>query len=1198
MSASGTTPSGLPRPEPRELGLETALQLLDFSGGQDQGQQAWASQLQGAVALHNVLVRERVAYLADEVGMGKTYVALGAAALFRHFQPDWRVLYIAPRENIQLKWRKELLNFTRHNWRVSDNRVRTYAGTPAYGLAVCGNLLELAREAALNPNRDFLLRLSSFSFGLSKGDDSQWKRKRAELLDELPLLNKDAFDLRDKDGFKDSYARAINAVLPHFDLVIFDEGHNLKHGLRAGGAARNRLLSLVLGHPTGKDPNFPHYGRRFGRVLLLSATPLESDYQDLWNQLDVFGLGRAWEVLRATDDDETAESAKQAAAERFLIRRLTTLTIGGQPYTKNMYRREWRQGGVDAYDLPLAVPGERQRLIVGLVQKKVAEVLQDTRFNHAFQIGMLASFESFLETAQVAAGEREGVFDDADQAEDDLEKDGIDTQSLNDLARSYRKTFHAAMPHPKMDALAERLKESFVTGRKALVFARRVRSVDELAEKLNRHYDAWLRARLMEQLPPAMHADLAQAFDLHQADRERRRRVEPPISQTPTTGDEAIVEAVEPLTQKLDPGGVDNFFTWWFRGDRAPKQLFSGAAFKRNRLDGEGSPYSLMFEDNYVRRLLGPATDLVQALADQAGLVRERVAEELRSRAWGFWTSRQKEFRRRPVYFAYQKAALAWLAEHAAAPELRTQAQIMCQERFDPAPPRTDPVPDNFPTPDDRLGAVTFFTELDQRPSLGAVLWPTEVLPDFRATFRRREQRRELLASVATLGHPFIDLWTLAVKRVGSLQAGQEDASEQPVAGLIADYLDLLAGQQAIGESGAYLELAEVARHFDLILAVNFPGVTELPLSALTRLFGSSLGEQNPVGGMWGQVNRTMITQFRMPGYPRVLITTDLLQEGEDLHTFCASVYHYGIAWTPSSLEQRTGRIDRLHSLAHRRLDNQPTAEPGERLQVYYPHLRETVEVLQVERVYERMNRFIRMLHRSLVGEALPSSRIDTRHEFALPVRDIQPITEQLTTIFPVRAEWLHTEWPAESTGAGQAAANALDHCKELVDQVAQRYLVKFETQRDAWTYVGTAYVRSDKGLVLAGLEPGTARQQPFRLGLWVYSEAGQLLVRCTSPIGQLEQSDTDLVEQIMKAQQRLGFAKVSAVPDDRQRTFHLAAEADLLFDPRTTQVEEIQDLLARTLFAADQLEQVLTSADAPLDAFRAGLLGEGADHG
>jgi hypothetical protein len=51
------------------------------------------------------------------------------------------------------------------------------------------------------------------------------------------------------------------------------------------------------------------------------------------------------------------------------------------------------------------------------------------------------------------------------------------------------------------------------------------------------------------------------------------------------------------------------------------------------------------------------------------------------------------------------------------------------------------------------------------------------------------------------------------------------------------------------------------------------------------------------------------------------LITTEVLQEGEDLHTFCSRVVHYGITWTPSAMEQRTGRVDRIGSLTHRRLD-------------------------------------------------------------------------------------------------------------------------------------------------------------------------------------------------------------------------------------------------------------------------------------
>ena len=87
-----------------EINIDTARELLDYSGGQASRDVTWEGQLEGAVALHNILVREKFAYLADEVGMGKTYVALGVVALFRHFNPGFRVLYIAPRENIQEKW--------------------------------------------------------------------------------------------------------------------------------------------------------------------------------------------------------------------------------------------------------------------------------------------------------------------------------------------------------------------------------------------------------------------------------------------------------------------------------------------------------------------------------------------------------------------------------------------------------------------------------------------------------------------------------------------------------------------------------------------------------------------------------------------------------------------------------------------------------------------------------------------------------------------------------------------------------------------------------------------------------------------------------------------------------------------------------------------------------------------------------------
>jgi superfamily II DNA or RNA helicase len=53
-------------------------------------------------------------YVADEVGLGKTYIALGIASLLRHFslnKEHYKDCIIVPKKNLQSKWRKEIKNF-------------------------------------------------------------------------------------------------------------------------------------------------------------------------------------------------------------------------------------------------------------------------------------------------------------------------------------------------------------------------------------------------------------------------------------------------------------------------------------------------------------------------------------------------------------------------------------------------------------------------------------------------------------------------------------------------------------------------------------------------------------------------------------------------------------------------------------------------------------------------------------------------------------------------------------------------------------------------------------------------------------------------------------------------------------------------------------------------------------------------------
>ena len=159
------------------------------------------------------------------------------------------------------------------------------------------------------------------------------------------------------------------------------------------------------------------------------------------------------------------------------------------------------------------------------MQKKVAEILQTERFNNQFQIGMLSSFESFLQSVDTVRRRDTGesAFDGEEQRRglSDRERDGIDTEAIGEVVRSYREVFGTALPHPKLDTTASALSDAFTTGEKALVFVRRVATVDELAAKLDESFDAWIRARMEAQLPD-LHEEIAALFERYASERLRR----------------------------------------------------------------------------------------------------------------------------------------------------------------------------------------------------------------------------------------------------------------------------------------------------------------------------------------------------------------------------------------------------------------------------------------------------------------------------------------------------------------------------------------------------------------------------------------------------------------------------------------------------------------------------------------------------
>jgi hypothetical protein len=1148
------------------IDVGTASEFLDFSTRIGEGQRA-QEQLEGAVAIHNILAERGVAYLADEVGMGKTYVALGALALFRHYQPDFRVLIIAPRENIQIKWMKELRNFVAHNVRFPDLRVKALDDRPTRPLVACGNLLELVHQSTIDQNRDFFLRLSSFSLpvtGKELVDPEAAIRFRNGLRRHLPWMRDEVFSLRHKHAFKDNIAKALCCALPRFDLVIVDEGHNLKHGFGENVSARNRVLALAMGHPGVEVDRklFPGYGPRAKRVLFLSATPVEDTYRHLWNQLDIFGLGGAFDGLCNTELDE---DDKKEIAAKFLIRRISQIRIGDEEYTKNLYRREWRRGGVRVHDEPIRIEDPKQRLVVALVQKKVSEILGHERFNSSFQIGMLASFESFLETTRLKREDGEvTTFDDPGQTDKPMEREGIDVADVNKLSRSYRKTFGTEMPHPKMDALVDSLSESWVRGDKALIFVRRVASVKELKKKLDERYDEWLMKRLRDELPTGLHPRLQSIFEQYRAE-----KLESPESELRDDEDS-------------DLGGRDTFFAWFFRGE-GPRGVISGANIQQ-RFIQRGTAYSTFFGDNYVAVLLSCRPGEVEGHLTQAlGIEAGELMSLLRERSKRF-LSQAKRHARADRFEAVQAAAIELLKDHEG--PYQEKARIVWHQRFETS--LRVPHATEAPEVGNWLELPTFFTELCEREALRRRLWPDTENPDPVQAFRERELRAQLLASAARLGHSLIDLYVMTIRRLGSLklraQESSEDESTDLDAARIIEYLDLLETQMHTPREDrgwrAFDELADISENFDLLLDVNEPDARNKPLAETAGIFGRRLlRKQQPVGGMSGQINQTLVSQFRMPGYPLILVTTDLLQEGEDLHTFCSAVHHYGIAWTPSSMEQRVGRVDRVRSHTERRLidvKGRPQRD-DELLQVYFPHLEDTVEVLQVRRVLERINVFLRLMHEGLTTTSSGDERsIDAAKEFVRGRRLVPQIRERLKSAFPVTPEQLQ--------GADRGLAVCADvahHLNERFTQLGKTDLpdldIEWEPQVEPGMLLGTVRLEY--------------RVQPFSLLL--RSVGTHPAVRCISPVGCVAPGvDQDAVV----ASAAILPVRIGAVLTQEERTYDLTAEGDVLLAASAeTDAVRVASLIRRVTRHADALEQEhLPGRDEVLATFRGELSQEG----
>ncbi|WP_417851882.1 helicase-related protein [Thalassoglobus sp.] len=145
---------------------------------------------------------------------------------------------------------------------------------------------------------------------------------------------------------------------------------------------------------------------------------------------------------------------------------------------------------------------------------------------------------------------------------------------------------------------------------------------------------------------------------------------------------------------------------------------------------------------------------------------------------------------------------------------------------------------------------------------------------------------------------------------------------------------------------------------------------------ALLSGYQAAATNQNVVQLVKGGMERDRyFLGFNTPYRPEVLVATSVGQEGIDLHRECRHVIHHDLCWNPATIEQRTGRIDRIGSKVEReRLGKNVEKQPS--LEIAVPYLAATYD----ERMFEELYRRAQLFEVTLGGDMRVEGRIEQEH--------------------------------------------------------------------------------------------------------------------------------------------------------------------------------------------------------------------------
>jgi hypothetical protein len=821
-------------------------------------------QAEGTAKLWNLLLEKDIALLADEVGMGKTYQALGVMLTLWLQKPDAKVLLYAPNENVAIKWVNEYNNFIRYHYRISDDKIKsTINGSPLRQAVYCDSHLELMKNLQTRWPSLYICKTSSLSNLLSDKitqdeinnleinkikdiNDNSTEDDKAKWMYEFAIkCNEQIYKWLSKDGKSP------------FDLLIFDEAHYLRR------AESNSNKSIVANAFFSKrdikkfDKIPPVLATLADKVLLLTATPNHSSPKNIESIVSLFNQNfkgkNALEILTA-----------------ICVRRFRRL----EGKTKHEYRRE--------IDEPVNMDTLKEKIFFATYQRALvkhkAELNKKNKSNehklnpYRILLGYLEGFE-FLPNKTIQYKKFK------DSTKSDNFENREDGEVIRELSEKYKRAYGHYPEHPKYIKTIEQLQPSSINNMqpdKKVVFVRRIPSVFEISRRVIKEYDnlyfdilhksnAFVDSKNFKKLGEKK---LRKKFAELKKDAAEQEEDNTPVQVAPEPND-----SQKKITDLYNvESKVYSLFTIK-KDDNNKATNSTDCSNFRNRFLKKDQIFSVFFE---------PAMDY-----------------------------QKKSYIIDTIYYNGDKRQYRDTLKHIRYNALPENEQFKVYGKINLESGLTEEKAKSLHL--ETILTILFNLQYKDSAIANKILQAEKVYNDFSVI--EKEGFSKYLEKGILFSSSFLVVFYANMKTI----AGKKNYRGEEL------YVEFCNSVKNNMEANGLADLICKAIMTFRIFYRKELGKTEEDLLEETWSF---LSNTMPVYPVCADTNRNSILKaFNTPFFPNTLISTSVLQEGVDLHYHCNEVIHYGLAWTQGDNEQRVGRVDRLNGKMDLLLQSNPKAE-------------------------------------------------------------------------------------------------------------------------------------------------------------------------------------------------------------------------------------------------------------------------------